>query len=585
MDIYVSDMDLHAAEPTTRTVSRYDELSVSVDWTKNGGSGYARAPLVRGSPYITMEYRGLTPIIQTIHAILSINGDGTQNRRVTGTQFVLYLNNGQTWKLYSVNNTAITLEWQGVSRLAALAPFTGTLRLTAVQQSSDLATLDASVDTYATGGAVSYSYSTCSDGSTVANIQFNWITKGAQPNNLLLMALPHQMDSLVQPNTAMAGSFRVLKGPMTGIIGNTWNLRETLTSISWTAPRGIDPTMRDRIVAALQTDKYKRAGSYATYWNGKELAAMGRLALIADELGDTAAASMIRQNLKTDLDVWLVAQNYDKLVYDTTWGGICSIPSMQNVYADFGMGWYNDHHFHFGYFAYAAAALGKGDSAWLASRRTQIVDLVRDYANPSHQDPYFPVTRNKDWYDGHSWAAGLFNYGDSKNQESSSEAVNAYYGVYLLGEALGDQNMSLFGRLVLATEIRSVQKYYHMKSTSDIYDPVFAAHKFAGVVWSNKVDFMTFFGGLPEYVYGIQMLPFTPITEQLLDSGLISEAYPVMSQLLTRPTPPISDDWKAFILLSGAIVNKQSAWSTVQQLRYFDNGNTMTNALYFVATR
>lgn len=35
--------------------------------------------------------------------------------------------------------------------------------------------------------------------------------------------------------------------------------------------------------------------------------------------------------------------------------------------ADFGAGVYNDHLFHWGYFAYAAAALGRKDKAWLSA--------------------------------------------------------------------------------------------------------------------------------------------------------------------------------------------------------------------------
>jgi endo-1,3(4)-beta-glucanase len=38
---------------------------------------------------------------------------------------------------------------------------------------------------------------------------------------------------------------------------------------------------------------------------------------------------------------------------------------------------------------------------------------------------------------GHSWAAGLQPSWDGKNQESSSEAVNAYLAVAQLGRATG----------------------------------------------------------------------------------------------------------------------------------------------------
>ena len=57
--------------------------------------------------------------------------------------------------------------------------------------------------------------------------------------------------------------------------------------------------------------------------------------------------------------------------------------------------------------------------------------LVRDIANPSKEDPFFPQHRHKDWYMGHSWASGLAVPGGKpnflgRNQESTSEAVNAW---------------------------------------------------------------------------------------------------------------------------------------------------------------
>jgi endo-1,3(4)-beta-glucanase len=37
------------------------------------------------------------------------------------------------------------------------------------------------------------------------------------------------------------------------------------------------------------------------------------------------------------------------------------------------------------------------------------MDLIRDYANPA-TDSYYPVTRMKDWYAGHSWASGIVEF-------------------------------------------------------------------------------------------------------------------------------------------------------------------------------
>ncbi len=64
------------------------------------------------------------------------------------------------------------------------------------------------------------------------------------------------------------------------------------------------------------------------------------------------------------------------------------------------------------------------DKEWLKKWKGQILDFVRDYANPNENDPYYTVinffygnvtvlqmSRHKDWYMGHSWASGLFVFG------------------------------------------------------------------------------------------------------------------------------------------------------------------------------
>jgi endo-1,3(4)-beta-glucanase len=68
--------------------------------------------------------------------------------------------------------------------------------------------------------------------------------------------------------------------------------------------------------------------------------------------------------------------------------------------------------------------------------------LVRDVANPSTQDKYFPVHRMFDWFNGHCWAHGLFETADGKDQESSSEDTNYQFAIKMWGTAIGDNNMA-----------------------------------------------------------------------------------------------------------------------------------------------
>jgi endo-1,3(4)-beta-glucanase len=577
---FIGNLILSAEQGATMHIESYDLLSVTLKWNEHGGSGTLSSPIVRGSPFITMIYNQMTPVIKSSHALLTVNGNGGSGP-FNGTEFSVRMNNGQHWKIFSLGGVPITL-YKRNNQLVSSDPFTGILRATVVTRQSDEATLIGAAQTYPTGGSISYGFE-----GDLATIQFNWITAGACPENLLMMALPHHMDSILLSEQlhAVNVTYQTIKGTMTGLRGNTWVLKEHLTPIKWFSPRGIPGDKVESIRAALLQEKGRRNPVGDPYTAGKVLASMARLALVADELNDNETARAIRENLKADLDPWLLGTNWNALKYETAWGGLCSSQGLVDMNADYGQGWYNDHHFHYGYMVYAAAVIGKEDKAWLNARRAAIMDIVRDYANPSSADPHFPMTRNKDWFDGHSWASGLFPFGDSKNQESTSESVNAYYGVYLLGESLGDTQLSNWGRMLLATEIRSVHKYWQITEASEVYPAPFKNGKVVGVLWSTKVDYATFFGGNEEYIHCIQMMPFTPITEELLPASWVQEEYPVLSTALTRTTDPIGEGWKGYVFMDHAIIDKEAAWTEVQTLRWYDNGNSKTNTLYWVATR
>ena len=61
-----------------------------------------------------------------------------------------------------------------------------------------------------------------------------------------------------------------------------------------------------------------------------QVAAMGRLALVADALGEGAIAATVRSNMKAVLVPWLGDTNADKLQYDPSWGGVCSSAGLAN---------------------------------------------------------------------------------------------------------------------------------------------------------------------------------------------------------------------------------------------------------------
>ena len=558
---------------TSHAVVDSDLLSFAVEW--QAATGTMTTPVVRGMAYATAMYSGLHPQLGTQHATLSIDGAGVPPSW-TASRFEWGMNNGQTWIVYSSEPLTWALQ-DGV--LAAQSVLDGWVRV-ALKGSEDVALLDAHASVVPVGGSVAAEVETASgpNGQDVAHLTMAWETVGTGAP--LMMSLPHQrvvFDATTE--AAQVGLSRPsIKGEMIGVVATSWTMDEILTDIAWSPPNAMDAERQEVVRAALLGQASETITAGDTYFGGKQLAKIARLILIAQELGEAAAEQQLRTTLEANMQSWLEGTNGDPLRYDDVWGGLVTSSG-----GSFDMGRYNDHHFHFGYFLYAAAVLAKDHPEWWTAWGDRVMHIVRDIANPAPSDPHYTVTRCKDWFVGHSWASGLFVFGDGRNQESTSEAVNAYYGVYLLGLAVGDNRMRDLGRLMMQTEIRTAQTYWQIDSSDGIYPETFGANKAVGILWSTKVDYATFFGPNVEFIHGIQMLPFTPITEELLEPEWIVEEYPVLSQALNDPN--LSEGWKGFIVMAHAVIDPDAAWLEGLALEGYDDGNTKTNTLHWLATR
>lgn len=43
--------------------------------------------------------------------------------------------------------------------------------------------------------------------------------------------------------------------------------------------------------------------------------------------------------------------------------------------------------------------------------------------------------------------------------------------------------------------------------------------------------------------------------------------------------------WRGYIIMAHAIIDKEAAWQEAAQLTRYDDGNTKSNTLYWIATR
>jgi endoglucanase Acf2 len=98
-------------------------------------------------------------------------------------------------------------------------------------------------------------------------------------------------------------------------------------------------------------------------------------------------------------------------------------------------------------------------------------------------------------YEGHSWASGFQDEKDGNNQESTSEAINAWAGIILFGELTNDSTLKNLGKYLYTTEIAAADDYWFdiEKDTYKIEGSKYQA-PMAGMVWGGKADYATYFG-------------------------------------------------------------------------------------------
>lgn len=550
-----------------RCVAAFDDLSVTVRWDLSE-DGTMTAPLVFGSPFVTVFYEKARPEIE------AASGAAVVDVKHGGRRSEIVLNNGQRWLVYA--SDPVTWERDG-NQFTASAIFSGSIRVALALDDTAVAVLDRHAGAIPVGGVVDAIVAGDS-----ANVVFTFRRRGDGP--LLMGALPHHRGRLRGAGPTLA-AYSTLRGELSTVAGDSWVMEYALPVVGWTAPRPVAAPRKAAIRAALLEDKAfipdAKAIAEDPYFGGKQLAKLARLILIADELGEAAAASELTERLRAGIEPWLTGANANPLVYDAVWGGLVTKGGMADRGRDFGQGYYNDHHFHYGYLIYAGAVVAKRDPAWGMRFKEHLLALARDILNPSSKDRHFPRFRNLDWYEGHSWAAGLFVFGDNRNQESTSEAVHAWHAVQVLGLALGDTNLFQLGRLAAAVEIDGARTYWQIRASDRIYPSPFREFGCVGVLWSTKVDAVTFFGDRAELVHGIQMIPFTPITEDLLDPAWVTDAWPIWE----KAAVDASESWAGFLHLAHGVNDPASAWTAIEKLKNFDDGNSRTNSLWWLATR
>lgn len=324
------------------------------------------------------------------------------------------------------------------------------------------------------------------------------------------------------------------------------------------------------------------------YTSGKILDKFAHIAYVTKFiLNDDDLTNEIFPKVKQAVEIFAKNQQQFGLVYDSAWKGLIS---SADPAADFGNANYNDHHFHYGYHVHAIALLAKIDPCVLLDNDSLIGNyakvLLRDTCSPQC-DKWFPQFRSFDFFNGHSWAHGIFPSGDGKDNESSSEMYHFARAIKLFGNVCGDQSMEKRGELMLAIMRRSVNMYMLYSDDNKVQPPNFIGNKVSGILFENKIDYSTYFGRGTvgdEWIHGIHMLPITPVSSYFRSPQFVKEEW---EQKLAAWIDQIPDGWKGILMLNKALFNPKSAWDWFARDDWnqaqIDNGMSRTWSLAFIA--
>ncbi|KAK2061476.1 family 81 glycosyl hydrolase [Colletotrichum caudatum] len=556
-------------------------------------------PLVQGMPFVTARYAGATPVIKTGVFFKTVTRV-TQDPKPGVAKFTFQLEDGKIWRLYAYATTGPQLNLQVVNNGLAQStqPFYGIIQV-AKDSGNGEALLDQAAGVYPTTIELTGSVS-----GTTGSYSFKFIKEGHPEGKLVMFALPHHISSFdsttrsaVQPVQMMTPT----KGIAVAVLSDQWTMVEAnmpiaMTFAPWSPDRGSLTTLSDsaraviRGIAAQEVSQDMMAQSDldSMYFSGKALAKFALLIIVINDiLRDPALAQSGLNRLKAAFAKFASNQQKFPLVYESAWGGVVSSATYVtgNDGADFGNTQYNDHHFHYGYHILAAAAIAHLDPGWLNGNRDYVNMLVRDVANPSIKDTYFPTWRAFDWYHGHSWAHGLYASYDGKDQESSSEDMMHAYALKMWGDASGDGMLSMRSNLQLSIIARALQHYYLYKSDNTVQPPQFIGNKVAGILFENKIDHTTYFGANIEFIQGIHMIPLLAPSPLVRTPDFVREEWDVYFS--GGRVDGIAGGWRGIIYGNLATIDGRTAWdffnSTNFDPGWIDGGASLTWYLTYAA--
>ncbi len=575
-----------AFKPKDARLSKFSDWLAEVSMADGEGQSL-KATVLHGSPFSYYECSKGDVRFRLAAAprVLSDPKDSARDSRVAaftidGRSYAIFAPTGATW------------EWAQPTELVMRLPATARYFSVAGLPDEREATLrDFLAVAYAfpTDTRVEWAYD--ERASTVrTTFRVETVAREGEGRTTFMGLYPHQWGS-VAPAPAAASQYQYdsVRGPIRLITGNSFSVERTWHGIvpAWAGledaagKESVDSIMNGDLA---KSDELFRKMGRGTYSIGKGLGAVAQLMSIAEAEGDTGKRDTLLAMLKERLESWFDGDHSQLFAQDATLGTFIGLPEEYGSVSAM-----NDHHFHYGYWITAAAHVALRDPAWGSAEQWggMVGKIVADIATAERGRADFPFLRNFDPYEGHSWASGNADFDAGNNQESSSEAVNAWAGLILWAEATGNRKLRDLGIYLYTSETASVQQYW-FDLNRQVLAPEFAK-PFASMVFGGKYAYNTWWTQEPRQILGINLLPFTPASTYLGEDpayvrrvvdGLPGEVKAYRSKGLDDGTP--DDIWQDVIASWLALADPEAGLALWKRRGAVEYGETRTRTLYWL---
>lgn len=497
------------------SVDKTTDWSYEIVMANKAGSSSMRAIIAKGTPYAYYTFDNMSPTISlgagaTDLAIVknttasNIIGVSLKNKKDGKTHYyMLSAPSGTTWTNAGGKLTAKLPAGKNYMSVAILPD----------GSNEAFSLYEKYAFNFITDTKVQWEYL---NNSAKVVTKYNVTTKnmetGAVGGDTIMALYPHQWRYTEADFTKY--TYNTIRGTMKTVVGSSYVTQMQYNGILSTLPTTTDEETVGKIKEQLgylydyrkKKDDPKwicylegQYGGYDTYWVGKNLNTMADAIWLSGQLDNddtdmkTITDEMV-DGVKDYLEFWFdpyqgyISGNYkdDYFYYDKNYGTLIGYPSSYDSDKQV-----NDHHFHYGYWIKAAAAVAMEKPEWAKEWGGMVYEMIGDIANV-HRDgkgynenssTRYPFLRNFDIYEGHSWASGVANYeydengelvdkkgglAGGNNQESSSESINAWASLILWGEAVGDKEVRDAGIYMYTTEVAAIEDYYY-----DVHDEIF----------------------------------------------------------------------------------------------------------------